>query len=159
MLRRLFFISAILILAFTITTFGQSNKRTLFKAKKVTQTKKGVSEWTDILAKKTNKRKPNPKLFIDSPTDGNGIRKAAPRNGTSQRKGGITHTDSWNSKTKRKPTNHSSYTAGGTWVSGDATGLRKGKGKTTRKPCPKSIVILDQDGETEVARKKRKRNK
>jgi hypothetical protein len=77
MLRRLFFISAILILAFTVTTFGQSNKRTLSKAKKVTQTKKGVSEWTDILARKTNKRKPNAKPFIGSPTDGNGIREAA----------------------------------------------------------------------------------
>lgn len=47
---------------------------------------------------------------------------------SNQRKGGITHTDSWHSKTKRKPRT-------------------------------KSIIILDQDGETEVARKKRRRNK
>lgn len=42
--------------------------------------------------------------------------------------GGVSHTDSWNEKTKRKPR-------------------------------PKSIIILDQDGETEVTRRKGKRNK
>ena len=59
MLKRSLFIIAILILAFTVTAVGQSNKRTLSKPKKVKQAKKGVSEWTDILARKNNK--PTPK--------------------------------------------------------------------------------------------------
>ena len=129
MLRRLFFLSAILILTFTATAFGQSNKRTLSKPKNVKQAKKGVAEWTDILARKTNKRKPKP--YTGSPTDGNGIRKAPTgKTKANQRKGGITHTDSWDRKSKRKV-----------------------------KPRSNSVILFDQDGETEVARKKRKRNK
>jgi rRNA pseudouridine-1189 N-methylase Emg1 (Nep1/Mra1 family) len=51
--------------------------------------------------------------------------KAVHSSKSNQRKGGVEHIDSWNSKTKRKVRSH-------------------------------SIIILDQDAETEVARRKRK---
>lgn len=131
MLKRNLFliIIAVLSLVFTINTFGQSNKRISSNPKRVKQAKKGVSEWTDILAKKTKSKtknsritkKPNQVTGGTIPVYRNGKssakRQRAPvknsfesqtqpfadgRNKRNQRKGGVTHTDSWYPKRKQK---------------------------------------------------------
>lgn len=114
---------AILILSLTGTAFGQNSKRTSSSPGKIKQAKKGVAEWTDILARKNKSRTKNART-TKKPNQATGG--TIPVYKGNQRKRGVTDTDNWtNSKTKRKA---------GT----------------------KPIVILDQDTQTVVGKRKRK---
>lgn len=138
MLKRNLIIIANITIALTVTSniFGQSNKGKNTSSSKQRSTKnaritKNPTQATGGTipvywnAKSPAKRKRTPANHSFQSTtqpfaDG--------RSKPNQRKGGVTHEDTWHSKRKIKPRSN-------------------------------PIIILDQDGETEVARRKRKQNK